>query len=115
MNHDCVFCKISEGKEFAKVVYENQDIIAFHDINPQAPVHLLIIPRRHFSNLLDVDRQNSTILAEMLYVATELARQMKIAETGFRIVINTNRYAGQSIDHFHIHVLGGRIMGWPPG
>ncbi|HOK79908.1 MAG TPA: histidine triad nucleotide-binding protein [bacterium] len=115
MNQDCVFCRISEGKSPARVVYESEDIIAFHDINPQAPVHLLIIPRRHFINLLDIDHQNSIILAKMLCVATELARQMKIAETGFRIVINTNRYAGQSIDHFHIHVLGGRIMQWPPG
>ncbi|HOJ30869.1 MAG TPA: histidine triad nucleotide-binding protein [bacterium] len=115
MNQDCVFCRISEGKNPARLVYESEDIIAFHDINPQAPVHLLIIPRRHFTNLLNVNEQDSTILAKMLFVATEIAKQTKIAETGFRIVINTNRNAGQSVDHLHIHVLGGRIMEWPPG
>ncbi|MCM8821668.1 MAG: histidine triad nucleotide-binding protein [Candidatus Omnitrophica bacterium] len=99
----------------AKKVYEDEEIIAFYDINPQSPVHLLVIPRKHISNLLDIKQQDADLLAKMIMTATILAKKHDIAETGYRIVINTNRYAGQSIDHLHIHILGGRVMGWPPG
>lgn len=111
----CVFCEISAGKMPAKKVYEDEEIIAFYDINPQSPVHLLVIPRKHISNLLDIKQQDADLLAKMIMTATILAKKHDIAETGYRIVINTNRYAGQSIDHLHIHILGGRVMGWPPG
>lgn len=115
MNLDCVFCKIASGQAHANKLYEDSDVIAFYDINPQAPVHILIIPRKHIKNLLDVNKQDETFLSKLLMIATMLAKQQKIAETGYRIVVNTNRNAGQSVDHLHIHILGGRAMGWPPG
>jgi len=112
---DCVFCRISQDKTPAKKIYQDNDIIAFHDINPQAPVHVLIISRRHLTNLLDVNSQDESLLGKMLVIATQIAKELNVAETGFRIVINTNKNAGQSIDHLHIHLLGGRKMQWPPG
>ncbi|MCX7705582.1 MAG: histidine triad nucleotide-binding protein [bacterium] len=112
---DCVFCKITAGQAPAKKLYEDNDVIAFHDINPQAPVHILVIPRKHIRNLLYVDEKDALILSKLIMVATMMAKEQKIAEKGYRIVINTNRCAGQSVDHLHIHVLGGRIMSWPPG
>ncbi|MCM8765021.1 MAG: histidine triad nucleotide-binding protein [Candidatus Omnitrophica bacterium] len=111
----CVFCGISVGKVPAKKIYEDAEIVAFHDINPQSPVHLLVIPRKHISNLLDIKQQDAALLSKMVMTATILAKEYGIAESGYRIVINTNRDAGQSIDHLHIHILGGRAMGWPPG
>ncbi len=115
MNTGCVFCKISEDKIQARKIYQSNDIIAFHDINPQAPVHVLVIPRRHIRNLLEADEQDASLIGRMLIVTTQIAKQLNIAESGYRIVINTNRNAGQSIDHLHIHLLGGRAMQWPPG
>ncbi|OQB74987.1 MAG: HIT-like protein [candidate division TA06 bacterium ADurb.Bin131] len=112
---DCVFCRISQDKTPAKKIYQDNDIIAFHDINPQAPVHVLIISRRHLTNLLDVNSQDESLIGRMLVVATQVAKKLNVSETGFRIVINTNKDAGQSIDHLHIHLLGGRKMQWPPG
>ncbi|MCM8805757.1 MAG: histidine triad nucleotide-binding protein [Candidatus Omnitrophica bacterium] len=115
MSHECIFCKIAEGKIPAKIIYQDTDIVAFHDINPQAPVHFLIIPRKHLKNLLDVKDVDAYVLAKMLMVASDIAGQLNIANEGYRVVINTNRQAGQSVDHLHIHVLGGRTMEWPPG
>ncbi len=115
MNSDCIFCKISEGKAPASKIYEDKEVIAFHDINPQSPVHILVIPRKHIVNMLDVKKEDYPVLSRMLEVATSIAREFNIAETGYRIVINTNRNAGQSVDHLHVHVLGGRVMQWPPG
>ncbi|MCM8824564.1 MAG: histidine triad nucleotide-binding protein [Candidatus Omnitrophica bacterium] len=111
----CVFCDISVGKVPAKKVYEDDEIIAFHDINPQSPVHILLIPRKHIINLTYIEQTDARLLSKMIMTATILAKKHNIAETGFRLVINTNRYAGQSVDHLHIHILGGRVMGWPPG
>lgn len=115
MSYECVFCKIAEGKMPAKKVYEDAEILAFYDINPQSPVHLLVIPRKHVNNLADIEEKDFILLGKMLIVARALAREHKIEETGYRIVINTNRYAGQSVDHLHFHILGGRFMSWPPG
>ncbi|HPP67024.1 MAG TPA: histidine triad nucleotide-binding protein, partial [bacterium] len=112
---NCVFCKIVADKIPVEMVYQDNDIVAFHDINPQAPVHVLIVPKKHLRNLLDVKDQDVFLIGKMLMVATEIARQLHIAEIGYRIVINTNRDAGQSIDHLHIHLIGGRQMQWPPG
>jgi histidine triad (HIT) family protein len=111
---DCLFCKIG-GKEIpAKLVYEDADIFAFEDIHPQAPTHLLISPRKHMVTLNDAGAEDAELLGRMLLVAKQLAAQRGIS-SGYRIVINNGAGAGQSVDHLHIHVLGGRAMRWPPG
>lgn len=115
MSTDCIFCQISEDSIPARKIYEDDDIIAFYDINPQAPVHVLIISRKHLKNLLEVEQKDALLVGRMLMVATQIAKQLHIAEKGYRIVINTNRNAGQSVDHLHFHLLGGRVMQWPPG
>ncbi len=110
---DCIFCKIASGEIPAQIVYKDDEFVAFRDINPQAPVHILIIPRKHIPKLYDTDDEK--LLGKMLVLANEIAKKEGISEDGYRIVINTNRNAGQSIDHLHLHLLGGRIMNWPPG
>jgi len=110
---DCIFCKIAKEEIKSKKVYSDENFFAFHDINPQAPVHILIIPKKHISKLSDTNDKN--ILGEMLILANKIAKESGISETGYRIVINTNKDAGQSVDHLHLHLLGGRIMKWPPG
>lgn len=115
MSSDCIFCRIAMSQAPAKKLYQDDDVIAFYDINPQAPLHVLVIPRKHINNLLDVNDRDALVLSKLIMVATDIAKKQGVAETGFRIVINTNRNAGQSIDHLHIHLLGGRVMHWPPG
>jgi histidine triad (HIT) family protein len=113
---DCVFCNIAFGDLPSEIVYSDDQVVAFKDINPQAPVHVLIIPREHkLDSLNDVSGLDSTLLGHILYVAAKIANQMEIAESGYRVVINTGPAAGQSVDHLHFHLLGGRHMGWPPG
>ena len=112
---DCLFCKIIEGRIPSKIVYQDTDIIAFEDISPQAPVHLLIVPKKHISKSLDLQEEDQELIGKVFLVASELARERGIAEDGFRLVLNTNRGAGQTVFHIHFHLLGGRIMGWPPG
>jgi histidine triad (HIT) family protein len=112
---DCLFCKIAERKLNAKVVLENEDVVAFEDINPQAPTHILIIPRKHIPTLNDVTREDQSLLGSMVLTAIEIARSRHIESSGYRIVWNTNRGAGQSVFHIHLHLLGGRNMAWPPG
>jgi len=112
---DCIFCKVAAGEIESKKVYEDKEIVAFHDINKMAPVHIVIIPRRHISGLLDISSKDYALLADMHKVAIRLAKELEIAESGFRLVINCNRDAGQSVDHLHLHLLGGRALGWPPG
>jgi len=110
----CIFCKIATREIPAKVVYEDDRVLAFEDTNPKAPVHVLIIPRRHIASLNDpVD--DPALLGHLLAVGGQVAKEMKVDETGFRIVINTNADAGQTVFHLHVHVLGGRVLGWPPG
>ena len=111
---DCIFCKIG-GKELpAKLIYEDADIFAFEDIHPQAPTHLLISPRKHMVSLNDVTAEDTALLGRMLLVAKQLAAERGISG-GYRTVINNGAGAGQSVDHLHLHVLGGRAMRWPPG
>ncbi|RLG99163.1 histidine triad nucleotide-binding protein [Candidatus Bathyarchaeota archaeon] len=110
---DCIFCKIASGEIPAQIVYKDDEFVAFRDINPQAPVHILIIPKKHIPKLYDTDDEK--LLGKMLVLANEIAKKEGISEDGYRIVINTNRNAGQSIDHLHLHLLGGRVMNWPPG
>jgi diadenosine tetraphosphate (Ap4A) HIT family hydrolase len=112
---DCIFCKIAEGKIPAKVIYEDDLAVAFEDISPQAPVHTLVIPRKHISTLLDMEDGDRELVGHLFKVAADLARQKGVDEGGFRLVMNTNADAGQTVFHVHLHLLGGRRMSWPPG
>jgi histidine triad (HIT) family protein len=113
MAEACIFCRIARGEIPAQMVMNNKDIAAFRDVNPQAPVHILIIPKKHIASLDDA--ADSDLLGKMLSLAAAIARQEKISKSGYRTVINTGKDGGQSVDHLHIHLLGGRGMSWPPG
>ncbi|MBI3934162.1 MAG: histidine triad nucleotide-binding protein [Acidobacteria bacterium] len=113
-NPSCIFCKILAGEVKARIVYEDSSCIAFHDINPQAPVHLLVIPRKHFASAGEAGPNDETILGHLHRVAAQLAEQQGLTE-GHRVVMNTGAAAGQSVSHAHLHVLGGRSFRWPPG
>ena len=109
----CLFCRIVRKEIPAQIVAESADCVAFRDINPQAPVHILVIPREHVASLADVT--DPTIVGKMTSLARDLAQREGIAAGGYRLVINTNADAGQTVFHLHLHLLGGRRMGWPPG
>jgi histidine triad (HIT) family protein len=111
----CLFCKLASGEIAAGTVYSDDRVVAFRDVAPAAPIHVLIIPRRHIENILAANKADEALLGHMLTAASRIARQEGIAESGFRLVINCNEDGGQSIDHLHIHLLGGRKLGWPPG
>jgi histidine triad (HIT) family protein len=113
MANDCLFCKIVRREIPAKLVYEGDDCVAFRDIDPKAPVHVLVVPRAHVASLNDVS--DASLVGQLAMVAAEIARQEGIAESGYRTVVNTNRDAGQTVFHLHLHLLGGRSMAWPPG
>jgi histidine triad (HIT) family protein len=112
---DCLFCRIAAGDVPADVVHDGERLLAFRDIKPQAPVHVLVIPREHIASLGDAGDEHSGVLGEILLLARDLALAEGIAEAGFRTVVNTGRDGGQSVDHLHLHLLGGRSLGWPPG
>lgn len=109
---DCIFCKIANGEIPAKKVHETDDTVVFHDLSPQAPVHLLAIPKKHFDSLNEAD--DEIILGKLMTSAKEAAKKLNI-DKGYRVVINTGETAGQSVFHIHAHVLGGRNLQWPPG
>jgi histidine triad (HIT) family protein len=111
----CIFCRIAAGEVPANFVYQDEQVVAFHDLDPKAPVHLLIIPRTHLPNLAAVTVEDEPVLGRLLRVARQLAEEQGVAESGFRTVINANADAGQSVDHLHVHLMGGRRLGWPPG
>ena len=111
----CLFCKIVAGEIPADVVHDDDRLLAFRDIDPQAPVHVLVIPKEHVASLADTLDAHRDVLGGALLLARELALAEGIAEAGFRTVINTGRDGGQSVDHLHLHVLGGRALEWPPG
>lgn len=112
---DCIFCKIAAG-EIGKLVYEDDSVAAFDDLNPQAPVHVLIIPKKHIARVSDVtDGEDACLMGRVIAVANKLASERGITEAGYRIVVNCNEGAGQSVWHVHFHLLGGRKLGWPPG
>ena len=113
MADDCVFCRIARGEIPAKIVAESATCVAFRDLNPEAPVHALVIPRKHFASLNEV--KAPALLADVLQLAIEVAWKDGIAESGYRVVFNTNSDGGQTVYHLHAHVLGGRHMNWPPG
>ena len=112
---DCLFCKILSGEIPAELVYESDTAVAFRDINPQAPTHVLVIPRRHISTINDIGEDDQAMIGSLFTAAKKIAEQEGIAEDGYRAVMNCNEGAGQSVFHIHLHVLGGRPMGWPPG
>lgn len=112
---NCLFCKMIAGQIKAQTVYETDKVLAFRDISPQAPVHVLIIPKEHIATLNDINASQTLLLGEMMLAAKQVAAQEKIAESGFRLVMNCNADAGQSVFHIHMHVLGGRGLRWPPG
>lgn len=112
---DCLFCKIAAKEIPAKIAFEDAQVLAFHDLHPMAPVHLQIIPKQHIARVSDLKTGNTEIVARMVAVANQLAAETGIAEPGYRLVINCNPAAGQSVYHLHLHLLGGRSLGWPPG
>jgi histidine triad (HIT) family protein len=113
MADDCLFCRIIRREIDSPLVYESPSCVAFRDINPQAPTHVLVVPREHVASLNDAD--DPKLLGELLLAVAEVARQEGIDQSGYRTVINTNKDAGQAVFHIHVHVIGGRHMKWPPG
>ena len=112
---DCLFCKMVSGAIQPDVVLETEDILAFRDINPQAPTHILIIPKKHISTTNDITAADIAIMGKLSLVAKEIAAQEGLADSGYRTVMNCNADGGQAVYHIHLHLLGGRAMGWPPG
>ena len=112
---DCLFCKIINRQIPAAIVYEDQRLLAFNDINPQAPTHVLVIPKRHIPSLNDIGVEDDQIVGEVVRRAAAIAKERGLSAGGFRTVFNTNRDAGQTVFHIHLHLLGGRSMTWPPG
>ena len=112
---DCLFCKIRDGEIPANIVYENEDVLAFEDVNPQAPVHVLIIPRKHIATVNEIAPDDAGLIGRMVLAAQAIAAERGIAEDGYRLVVNCNEKAGQTVFHLHLHLLAGRNMTWPPG
>lgn len=112
---DCLFCKIIDGRIPGNVVYQDDTLVAIRDINPQAPLHLLIVPRKHVATLNDLMPEDDALVGTMFRRAAALAKEHGYHERGYRAVFNTNREAGQTVFHIHLHLLAGRGLGWPPG
>lgn len=115
MSQDCIFCKITAGEIPAKTVYEDDLVIAFEDIDPKAPHHFLIVPRKHIRTTLDLSTADNELVGHIFQVAGKIAHDLDFAEDGFRVVNNCNEDGGQAVWHLHFHLLGGRDLGWPPG
>ena len=111
----CIFCKIASGEIPSRMVYQDDQLVAIEDLNPAAPLHLLLIPRKHIVNTLDLHPEDDALIGHLHRVAAMLANERGVAESGFRIVTNTNAAAGQSVFHIHFHLLAGRSLAWPPG
>lgn len=112
---NCIFCKIIKREIPTDFVFEDENIIAFNDINPQAPIHILLIPKKHFASLNDIPEEKKEVLSDLLLKARQIAKEKGIARTGYRLVLNTAKDSGQEVFHIHLHLLGGRRMSWPPG
>jgi histidine triad (HIT) family protein len=110
---ECIFCRIARGEAPARIVYKDEDVTAFHDLNPQTPVHVLIIPNRHIVDVNQAQPEDEPVLGKLFTTARRVAQELGV--TDYRLVINNGPQAGQSVFHLHMHVLGGRRMGWPPG
>lgn len=115
MENQCLFCKIIDREILSKIVYEDDEILAFHDAFPVAPVHLLIIPKKHIATLNDATDDETLLLGKMAQLAKKLAKQFEVDESGYRVLMNCNRGAGQAVFHIHMHLIAGRQMQWPPG
>ncbi len=111
----CIFCRIGRGEIPADLVHDEDDLLAFRDIDPKAPTHILIIPRKHIVSVGAMDDGDETIAGRLMLAARDIAQREHLADSGFRIVANTGKDGGQSVDHLHLHLLGGRVMRWPPG
>lgn len=115
MDSSCVFCRIVAGELDAEVLYASETVLAFRDANPQAPVHVLLIPKEHLVSIADVQDDHAGMLADLFQAARQVARAEGVADSGWRLVTNVGREGGQHVYHLHVHLLGGRRMGWPPG
>lgn len=115
MTRDCLFCKIIAGDIPSNEVYSDDDVYAFYDINPAAPTHILIIPKKHLTDISEASLEDTALLGKLLLKANEIAVSLGLAQDGFRYVINTGKDGGQTVFHLHLHILGGRALGWPPG
>lgn len=111
----CLFCRIISKKQTAKIVYEDSLAVAIEDIHPQAPIHLLVIPRKHLPSLNEAEAGDEALLGHLFAVAAQLAQERQLAAKGYRTVINNGSWAGQTVFHLHVHVMGGRVFHWPPG
>lgn len=112
---DCLFCKIANKELESNIVFEDEHIIAFHDINPQAPVHILLIPKKHISTINEIQIEDTALVGHMVHIAKQIATDQNINNSGYRLVFNVNAGGGQEVYHIHLHLLGGRQMTWPPG
>lgn len=112
---DCLFCKIVDGDLPADIVYENDALVAFRDINAKAPTHILLIPRRHIATMNDLQNGDESLAGELFITAAKIAADEGLADDGYRVIMNCNEAAGQSVFHIHLHLMGGRTMSWPPG
>ncbi len=112
---DCLFCKIINKEINSDILFEDDDVLAFRDINPQAPTHILIVPQKHISTINDLQQEDEALTGKIILTAQSLVKQENIDETGYRLVFNCNSEGGQEVYHIHLHLLGGRQMQWPPG
>lgn len=112
---DCLFCKMVTGAIQPDKVYEDSEVLAFKDVNPQAPLHVLVIPKKHIATLNELDADHADLIGKLFLAARKVAQEAGVADSGYRTVINCNEGAGQSVFHIHLHLLGGRAMQWPPG
>ena len=115
MSSSCIFCRIVAGEIPARMVHQDDHAVAFHDVAPQAPIHVLVVPRRHLSHLIEATTADPAIAGHLLAVGVKVARELGLSEPGFRLVFNTLGDGGQTVPHLHLHLLGGRALGWPPG
>ncbi len=111
----CIFCRIVNKEISAKIVYEDEKVLAFYDINPQAPFHILVVPKKHISTLLELSEEHKELIGHIYLTINKIAQDLGFSESGFRVVVNCKELAGQTVFHIHFHVLAGRPMDWPPG
>jgi len=115
LKSDCIFCKIVKKELNSEIVKEDEKTLAFKDINPQAPFHVVVVPKTHIEKLSDLEEKNVSCISNMFLTANSIAKELGIDETGYRLVMNSGEYGGQTVYHIHLHLLGGRKMDWPPG
>lgn len=115
MEETCIFCRIVNGSIPARIAFQDDATVAFHDVDPRAPVHVLIVPRRHISSINELESEDAATIGQLFVNARALARELGVADSGYRLVINAGADAGQTVDHIHLHLLGGRPLRWPPG